>query len=253
MKRVGLVIGLITSIMLLIPTDAYAQAGAPDILIVELQVRGSGTTGAADQEFAELYNVTELPIDMSSWKLQYKSATGTTWSDKVTLHGILASHSRFLLVSDKFTGTPTTGTDGSPLGIDTFSAGFSDSAGHIRIINNTIPTVPDVHDTLGWGTTANAAEGNAPATAPGGGKSLKRNVDADGNFVDTNNNAADFALSTEPSPQADPLYIVPPVDETPPPDPALEPDPNPAPDPIQTPPPASEDPAVEQPATEPET
>lgn len=180
-----------------------------DVLIVELQVRSSATTGAADQEFVELYNTTDTPIDVSTWKLQYKSATGTSWTDKATLHGNLDARSHYLLVSSKYPNPPTASLGQPMLAIDTFNAGLSDIGGHVRIADLTITTLPVVHDVLGWGATANSAEGNKPAPAPAGGKSLKRHLNEDGNFKDTNSNVDDFELSDTPSPQADPLYVVP--------------------------------------------
>lgn len=180
----------------------------PDVLIVELMVRSAATTGAADQEFVELYNTTANAIDVSAWKLQYKSATGSAWTDKATLHGSIAAHSHYLLVSDKFPNPPTANSTEPALAVDTFSAGLSDSGGHVRIADLTVPALPIVHDTLGWGSTANAAEGKAPATAPAGGKSLKRRA-PDGKFQDTDNNSNDFEVSSDPTPQADALYVAP--------------------------------------------
>lgn len=197
-------------ILLLLVTPSAAAASMPaDVLIVELQVRSDASSGAAEHEFVELYNRTDLPINMSSWKLQYKSATGSSWSDKATLHGSLAPHSRYLLVSDKLPNPPAANSDSPALAVATFSAGLSDSGGHIRIVDAIVPTVSVVHDLLGWGSSANAAEGGVPAAAPGGGKSLKRAVDSDGKFTDTDNNGDDFESSIDPTPFADPLYQAP--------------------------------------------
>lgn len=243
MKRVGSIVYVAIGLLFVIPTTVHAET-IPDILIVELQVRSAASTGAADQEFVELYNTTSQPVDVSAWKLQYKSATGSTWNDKVTLHGSLDAHSHYLLVSDKFPNPPLASPDGPALALDVFSAGLSDSGGHVRIADMSVPTVPVVHDLLGWGSSANAAEGNTPATAPAGGKSLKRIVDQDGSFIDTDNNAADFQVTDTPSPQADPLYVAP--DPTPQPDPTPDPVPDPAPspdpDPLPDPNPANDTP-----------
>lgn len=199
---------LFISPMLLAPSVTAVPVPA-SILIVELQVRGDAVTGPADHEFIELFNMTDQPIDVSSWKLQYKSATGSSWSDKATLHGSLSPGGRYLLVSDKYPNPPTADPDLPALALTTFSAGLSDSGGHVRIVDAVVSAVPVVHDLLGWGTSANAAEGEAPAAAPGGGKSLKRVLDSEGAFIDTNNNRADFEVSSDPTPVADPLYQAP--------------------------------------------
>lgn len=196
-------------------TEVAALQSDSDILIIELQVRSNAAVGAADQEFAVLYNTSDQPVNMSTWKLQYKSATGSTWNDKAMLRGNLAAHGHYLLVSDKYPDPPTDVPDSSALALDTFSAGLSDSGGHIRIIDSAVPEIPVVHDLLGWGSSANAAEGNAPAPAPAGGKSLKRKLTTGGEFIDTDNNGADFEVSSEPTPRADPFYIAPVINTEP--------------------------------------
>lgn len=223
---------LITTVVLLAPAHAFA-ASTMDIVITELQVRSSV---AADQEFVELYNTTDQPVNVSRYKLQYKSATGTTWTDKITLHGNLNAHSYYLLVSDTYP-TPPTAQNGESLGLDTFAAGLSDSAGHVRIVhtNEGVENVPIVHDTVGWGSTANAAEGGHPASAPGSGKVLQRLTNQDGTYQDTDDNAADFALGTTPSPTADVLYVAPEPDPEPVPEPTPDPEPTPTQDPEPTP------------------
>lgn len=228
MKKV--VISVIAIFPLMVTMRAWALPSQTDVLIVGLQVRG---IAAADQEFVELYNTTDKPIDVSAWKLQYKSATGTSWTDKTTLHGSLDAHSHYLLVSDKYPNPPIAALEGQALALDVFNAGLSDSAGHVRIADFVVPTVPVVHDLLAWGTTANAAEGNMPAVAPGSGKGLQRKS-SDGKFIDTDNNSSDFELSSSPLAQADPLYVALVIEPIPTPEPAAEPittapDPDPSP------------------------
>lgn len=220
-------------------TPVKALPAESDVLIVELQVRGTAAMGAADQEFIEVYNTTNKPIDVSTWKLQYKSATGSTWTDKITMHGSIDAYSSFLLVSDKYPNPPSSNPDGPAIGIGVFSAGLSDSGGNIRIVDMVVPAMPVVHDQLGWGSTSNAAEGNAPTSAPAGGKSLHRKIiEEDDSYQDTDNNANDFYINSNPSPQADELYVIPPIDlppvilpETPPAPPAPT---EPIPDPVDT-------------------
>ncbi len=109
------------------------------VLIVEIQVRGAAGTSLADQEFVELYNTTDQPINLSTWKLQYKSATGASWTDKAALHGSLAAGSRYLLVSDKYPDPPVSPDVNQELALDIFNAGLSDSGGHIRIVDLVVP------------------------------------------------------------------------------------------------------------------
>ena len=55
-----------------------AQAAANHVVISEFATRPDGRHGRVRR----LYNPTNAPVDISGWKLQYKSATGTTWNDR---------------------------------------------------------------------------------------------------------------------------------------------------------------------------
>ncbi len=83
-----------------------AQAAANHVVISEFATRGPT---AATDEFVELYNPTNAPIDISGWKLQYKSATGTTWNDRGVLpaNTFIAAHGYFLIANQSYIGAVT--------------------------------------------------------------------------------------------------------------------------------------------------
>lgn len=153
------------------------------ITINEFTTRGPN--GSYD-EFAELYNPTNSDINITGWKLQYKSATGDTWQSKVGsgISGVIKSKSFFLLASKGY--SLTTQADY----LHNANWGLSDTGGHLRIID----TDSTVIDKVGWGD-ANDAEGS-PTPALEENKSLERKSLT----TDTDNNSNDFTLAT-PSPK----------------------------------------------------
>ena len=165
-----------------------------NILIVELQTASEESAG---EEFVELHNPNDVPMDVTGWLLQYKSATGENWSTKVELEGAIEPRGRYLLATDDY---PEEEFD------QEFSSGLAASAGHLRLL--VPPEIEEgedfTHDQIGWGETADSAEGDSPATAPEKGESLKRVVDEDGYFIDTDANFDDFEISIDPTPISDP-------------------------------------------------
>lgn len=186
------------------------------ILIVEVQ---TGTTTSASEEFIELVNVSDSDVDMSSWRVEYFSASSADFehpSRNITLHGILSPGDHYLLASTGYL------TD---IANDTFSAGLAKTGGHVRLISAT-DTTTTVHDLLGWGTALHPL--GSAATAAADGQSLQRKIEpSTGEFVNTANNAKDFEAGT-PSPQG---HVPPPAEEEPAP-PAEEPAPEPETQPV---------------------
>ncbi|MBI2005239.1 MAG: lamin tail domain-containing protein, partial [Candidatus Aenigmarchaeota archaeon] len=147
------------------------------IIINEFTTRGPN--GSYD-EFTELYNPTNNDINITGWKLQYKSALGDTWQSKVGsgITGIIKSRSFFLLASKSYSLSTT------PDYLHTANWGLADTGGHLRIIDLNSTVI----DKVGWGD-ANEPEGFA-APSLEEGKSLERKSLT----TDTNNNSNDFIL-----------------------------------------------------------
>jgi hypothetical protein len=180
-------------VSLILTASVFALDTEPqNILIVELQ---TGSPDSASQEFIELHNPSDLPVDLADWLLQYRSASGENWTTKVVLTDIVEPRGRYLVATSEYLEEEAT---------DVMSSGLAATGGHIRLVQPAIEEDGEdvTHDLLGWGT-AEFAEGELATDAPEKGESLKRVVDEDGYFIDTDVNFDDFEISETPSPAHD--------------------------------------------------
>lgn len=185
------------------PVVHAESAPLSPVLISEIQTGGAND---ATEEFVELYNPNDEPINVAGWQLQYRPASQTaaqSWpasSIKATIACAagssadctvpIAAHGRFVLVH----------TIANIAGALPMTGGFSATGGEIRLIQTGV--TPIVHDMVGYGSAADFK--TAPAPAPPAGQSIKRLVDAEGNLVNTNSNAADFIANCgNPTPGQD--------------------------------------------------
>ncbi|MFP2957089.1 lamin tail domain-containing protein [Myxococcus sp. 1LA] len=187
--------------------------GANHVVISEVS-GGNGTGNQATNEFIELYNPTNADVAIGGWQVQYKSATGTSYSASVTIPNgtVIRAHGYFLLGGANYS---------SPVARDvgySFDMSSSTTAGgHVRIGPGLSTQVNDVAvvDKVAWGT-GNSPEGTAAPAHPAVGGSLERKAlststsatmadggaDASfGNGWDSDNNSADFVTRAVRQPQ----------------------------------------------------
>ncbi|KFA93465.1 lamin tail domain-containing protein [Archangium violaceum] len=182
------------------------------VVISEFAVAGT----VHNDEFYELYNPTDAEVDLSDWKLQYKSAAGSTYNSTAYIFPAgtkIAARSYLLVTASTYVGTVSGDvSSGSTLAL-------GGSVGHLRLGRPGISTAksdPLAVDTVGYGSTADSPEG-APitGTVPAGGSYERKayttstaatmavgGADADrGNGTDSDNNANDFVIRTVRQPQ----------------------------------------------------
>lgn len=170
---------------------------ASTVVISEFASRGASS---AFDEFIELYNPTLQDVDISNWKLQYKSASGTTWQDYVIIPApnMIRAHGFFLLSNNSYGGA-------TPSDVKWGANGIADN-GHIRIVNAASAEI----DRIGYGSAIDP-KGSAAVNhgTTGNNNSVERKASSTstsetlftggpeenaGNSYNTNNNGGDFVL-----------------------------------------------------------
>jgi len=176
----------------------YEKQFAQNVVISEVQI---ASTSSTDDEFIELYNPKETPVDLSQWSIQKSYSTSTiVYKKNFEAGNQIPSKGYFLIVY-------ASSTDQNLLNLANLThKTFSLSQ------NNTIYLVanreeiegaadPDIVDKVGFGENV-FAEGN-PAPNPPAGKSLGRKIAIDDegnlNYLDLDNNRLDFEIQ-EPTP-----------------------------------------------------
>lgn len=196
---------IVISILLFAPKfNKQAYSISSHIVISEIQIAGSG--GSLD-EFIELYNPTDVATDLSGWKLEKISSTGSSSNLVSSMSGAINPHGFFLIANPSYSGgvlidqkySATT----SGLSRDNTAILYSKSGSNYSEV-----------DKVGIGDAVSFEE--SPTATPSSGTSIERkafswstsddmNISGDdefnGNSEDTNNNAKDFVMRIIPQPQ----------------------------------------------------
>ncbi|MFJ4796797.1 lamin tail domain-containing protein [Kitasatospora purpeofusca] len=176
-----------------------AQAVSPDLVISQVY-GGGGNSGAPYlNDFVELYNRGTTPVSVTGWTVQYASAAGSSWS-RTTLSGTIAPGKYYLV--QEAAGAGSGAALPTPDATGTIAMGAN--AGKIALVTNSTALTcatgcagqPGVKDFVGYGTTASSAEGSPTGNLA----NTTAAVRAGGGATDTDNNAADFAV-TAPTPR----------------------------------------------------
>jgi hypothetical protein len=159
------------------PTPAVVK-----ILINEIQIAG---VADADDEFIELYNPSDAPVDLTGWMLKKKTSSGTedTFVRSTYFAGkVIAAYGYLLLADPAYTGS--------------IAADIVWPQSYYLAASSTLLLYASggvLIDKVGWLGAADF-EGSAAPT-PGAGQSIERR-----GFQDTDNNADDFELKLIPTP-----------------------------------------------------
>ena len=164
------------------------------ILISEVQVSGE----TARDEFIELYNPGDAPVDLEGWILKKKTSSGSESNlvSSAKFFGVIPAFGYFLVVPQaKEDGTPAYQGDVSS---DLYYSGktYSFAKNNTLLLYN--PN-KDLVDKVGFGEVHDYE--TAPIENPGIGESIGRKFTA-GIYEDMDNNASDFEIQI-PTPKAE--------------------------------------------------
>ena len=173
-----------------------------------------------NDEFIEIYNSSDSPIDISGWKIKGSNSAGST-SVRLTVAAstTLPAHAHFLA-----TNAAAAGYSGTVAGDQTYTVGITDDGGiALTLPNDTIV------DQVGMSAGSLYKEGTTltPLTATGTNQGYERKPGgASGSTQDTNNNATDFMVTAPSDPQdlaskPTPGSVAPQITNGPPPSPVI--------------------------------
>ncbi len=167
-----------------------AHAVSTTIVINEVYGGGGNSGATYTNDFIELKNVGTTTIDISTWSVQYASASGTSYA-VTPLTGQIPPGGSYLVEEAKGSGGTTPLPDPDANG----TIAMSGTAGKVALVSNQTALscgadcdkALGVVDFVGYGG-ANDSE-TAPTAAPSNTTSASRNSAG----ADTDNNSADFA------------------------------------------------------------
>jgi predicted extracellular nuclease len=181
--------------------SAHATVSS-DVVVNEVYGGGGNSGATLKNDFIELHNTGAAAVDLSTWSVQYISATpGATTTWQVTpLTGTIAPGGWYLVAE----AAGAAGTADLPTPDATGSVNMSGTAGTVALVTSqtalACKTPADcaadgsVRDLVGYGTAV-VHEGTADAPATSNSTSDSRNTAS----ADTDQNGADFTSGT-PSP-----------------------------------------------------
>jgi predicted extracellular nuclease len=187
-----------------------ALAASSTVVITEVYGGGGNSGAPYTNDFVELTNNSSSPVDLTGWSIQYASASGTSWANKINLTGSIAPGGVYLAQG-------AGGVNGQPLPTPDAvgSVNMSAASGKVALVSSTTSltcttgcaTAAGVVDFVGYGA-ANDAE-----TSPAPGTSNTTSVTRKDPTKDTDNNSTEFeAVNPSPKTLTTAPPPVPPVD-----------------------------------------
>lgn len=182
-----------------IPVSAASAPIANHVIISQIYGGGGNSGALYSNDFIELYNPTNVAVDLNGWSVQYTSAKGTSYNGITILSGSIGVGEYYLIQEAK--GTKDAPPLPTPNATGTIAMGGS--KGKVALVSNsdTITNMsdPDVIDFIGYGKVkdVNESEGDHPAPELSNSTAAVRKVAG----VDTDDNDADFEVKA-PNPHS---------------------------------------------------
>ena len=195
-----LVISILTGMLSLQPPEPVRAASPEDAVRISQAYGGGGNSGALyKNDFIELFNASDSPVDLTGWSVQYASVTGSAWS-KTNLIGTIPANSYYLIQQSQGSGgtlelpDPDAGGTIAMQG-QNFKVALTKAT---TVLSGACPTEDIIVDFVGVGPNANCYEGEAPTSVLTNASSALRLGDG---CQDTDQNVDDFIVSDPPTPR----------------------------------------------------
>jgi hypothetical protein len=185
------------------PTPTPAQGS---VVISQVYSNGGNSGSTYQNNYLELFNRTNNPIDFDGWRIYFTSANGTF--DQaiafVSSRQIFIGAHQYLLIRfgpDSSNGAPVPADllvpfNPPPPGLPTANLSPSGKVfltmPNVNLFGNTCPPNAAIIDFVGYGSTASCFEGSGPTATISNTTAALRKV---GGCTDTDNNANDFSVS----------------------------------------------------------
>ncbi|MGA3056998.1 MAG: hypothetical protein ABSE70_03005 [Candidatus Limnocylindrales bacterium] len=195
----GVFAGLVSFLVSVAALAATVSAGyavtpvswPPSMGLVLAEVVTGGAS--ASDEYVEIASAASIPLDLDGLELVYVTASGSTITRKASFASPLplAPGQHILLAN----GAGIYG----PLADVTYTGGVASDGGSLVLRN----VGGAVVDAVGWGNATNSFVEGSAAPAPAARSSIERRPGGvDGNWLDTNDNGADWLVQPNPVPQS---------------------------------------------------
>jgi len=192
---------LAASLAVLAATLAWTSSAfaAGDVVISQVYGGGGNSGATLKNDFIELYNRGASDVDISTWSVQYASATGTSWS-KTNLGGTIRAGHYYLV--QEAAGAGGTVDLPTPDAIGTIA--MSATGAKVALVMSQIliaagvvcPSIVTLSDFVGYSPGATCSE-TAPTPSLSNTTAALRKLDG---AQDTDNNSADFDIGA-PNPR----------------------------------------------------
>ncbi len=175
-----------------------AHAASPDLVVSQLFAAGGNSGAPFTNDFVELFNRGSTSIDVSTWTIQYASATGTAWQSTPLTGTVQPGHYYLVqLASAAAIGSPLPPPDA------TGTTNLAVSGGKVAIVRGSgllscgasagsCSGNAQIADLIGYGT-ATDYEGGGPAPAISNTLAEMR---TNAGCTDSDDNAGDFSSAT---------------------------------------------------------
>ena len=181
------------------PTPSPSPDSSAKVLISQIFGGGGNSAAPFRNDFIEIFNNGDSPVNLSGWSVQYASATASSWS-VTPLTSVVLMPGQYYLIQES-----SGGSSGVPLPAPdaTGAIAMAAGSGKVALVKNSTtltgacPNDSNIVDFVGYGNTANCFRGAGPAAGASNTNALLRGENGCRNLQ---NNATDFATGT-PNPR----------------------------------------------------